>query len=275
MDWVKIMLNAIGGGVDSGILSTMKRSPAEFNSTLYGLSDTIASDVGKPLASAVLSVVLVLQLINVANRAEGDRQIGVKLIGITMIQCAVILAFAQNASLILQAINAVGDWAMGTVDVATSVSTGGGLGNLGDMIGDQHLNPLDTGLAMMLLLLPFLVSKVAGIVVTVVVYLRFIQLYLMAGFASMPVAFLGNEHTRAWGIGYFKRYTETVFQTVILFLAVAFYQHLDVNHPGKLADGQALSGWIIDNFGQLILASVLLIAVVALSNKVAKAIFGE
>lgn len=275
MEFVKDMLNAIGNGVGKGVLDTIKQSPAEFNKTLYNLSGVIASDVGKPIASAVLSVVVILQLIHVSNQAEGDKQTGVKLIAITMIECALLILFAQNATLLLSGIDGIGDWAMDAVDKAASVSTGDSGQKLGDMVGDRKLSALDTGLSVVLLLIPYLVSMVGGIVVIVVVYLRFIQLYLMTGFAPVGVAFFGNEATRPWGIGYFRKYAETVLQTVVLFLAIAFYQQLNVSHAGKLADGQSLASWIVANFGQLILASVLLISVVGVSGRVAKAILGE
>jgi hypothetical protein len=48
-----------------------------------------------------------------------------------------------------------------------------------------------------LLLLPWLVSVIANVLAIVLVFIRFLQMYLLISFASLPVAFFGHETRRA------------------------------------------------------------------------------
>ena len=45
-------------------------------------------------------------------------------------------------------------------------------------------------------------------------------------------------------------------------------------NPSKFKDGDSLSGWVMDNFTGLLLASVMLIGIVMAANSVAKKLFG-
>ena len=129
---------------------------------------------------------------------------------------------------------------------------------------------------LILLIIPFLVSKGATIVVTVVVLLRFVQIYLLTAFNPLPIAFIAQEETRQWGINYFKQYASAVFQCATLYLAILMYRTLvgGTLNPSKFKDGDSLSGWVMDNFSGLLLASVMLIGVVMAANSVAKKLFG-
>ena len=120
---------------------------------------------------------------------------------------------------------------------------------------------------LILLLIPFLVSKGATIVVTVVILLRFVQIYMLTAFNPLPIAFIAQEETRQWGINYFKQYAS---------LAILMYRTLvgGTLNPSKFKDGDSLSGWVMDNFTGLLLASVMLIGIVMAANSVAKKLFG-
>lgn len=129
---------------------------------------------------------------------------------------------------------------------------------------------------LILLLIPFLVSKGATIVVTVVILLRFVQIYMLTAFNPLPIAFIAQEETRQWGINYFKQYASLVFQCATLYLAILMYRTLvgGTLNPSKFKDGDSLSGWVMDNFTGLLLASVMLIGIVMAANSVAKKLFG-
>lgn len=278
-DFIVSMLNSIGQGVDAGSMDMLTKTPAQFNQALYDTSTSIASDVGMPIAAAVLSIVVMIQFTTLAGKADGDRQTMLKLICMTMIETCLILFFTQNATTILTAITSIGDWA-----VTTSQSVTGSAGAVrGESLGDALSGPIDdAGLkgqmaALVILLLPWLASKIGTVVVMVVIYLRFIQLYLMTAFCPIPVALLVNEHTRQMGVGYFRIFVQVTFQTVMLYIALIFYRKLAVGtvKADTFHDGMKFSDWCVDNFTGLILASILLIAIVAVSNKAAKALTGE
>ncbi len=129
---------------------------------------------------------------------------------------------------------------------------------------------------LILLIIPFLVSKGATIVVTVVILLRFVQIYMLTAFNPLPIAFIAQEETRQWGVNYFKQYASLVFQCATLYLAILMYRTFvgGTLNPSKYKDGDSLSGWVLDNFTGLLLASVMLIGIVMAANSVAKKLFG-
>ena len=111
---------------------------------------------------------------------------------------------------------------------------------------------------------------------TVVLLLRFVQIYLLTAFNPLPIAFIACDETRSWGVNYFKQYAVIVFQCATLYLAVVLYRAFvgNVMNVSGYEKGSSLSGWITSNFSNLLLASVLLIGIVMVSNGVAKKLFG-
>ncbi len=278
-DFIVDMLNSIGQGVNPDSMDLLTKSPTEFNKALYDTSVDIANNIGQPIAAAILSIVILIQFTTLAGKAEGDKQTMLKLICMTMIEACLILFFTQNATMLLSSITSIGDWSITSLQSLT-----GSIGTVkGENLGDALSKPIDdAGLkgqmaGLVLLLLPWLASKIGTVVVTIVIYLRFIQLYLMTAFAPVPVSFLVNEHTRQMGIGYFKIFAQVTFQTVMLYIALIFYRKIAIMtvKSSSFKDGMKFSNWCVTNFSGLILASLLLVAIVTISNKAAKAIMGD
>ena len=177
-----------------------------------------------------------------------------------------------------KAIDEIGDSVLGGIhSAAPTTGASSGLG-----LGDSMRDAIDSAgwmgqiPCLILLLIPFLVSKGATIVVTVVILLRFVQIYMLTAFNPLPIAFIAQEETRQWGINYFKQYASLVFQCATLYLAILMYRTLvgGTLNPSKFKDGDSLSGWVMDNFTGLLLASVMLIGIVMAANSVAKKLFG-
>ncbi len=255
VDFIVGILNSIGSGVGDDLVADLLKTPAEYNADMYQLSLTVALSAVKPIASTILAIMCVLELARVSTRADGDRELGVKLVAMAMFKLTLVFTAAQHSELMLQAIDEIGDSMRDAIDSA------GWMGQIPCLI---------------LLLIPFLVSKGATIVVTVVILLRFVQIYMLTAFNPLPIAFIAQEETRQWGINYFKQYASLVFQCATLYLAILMYRTLvgGTLNPSKFKDGDSLSGWVMGNFTGLLLASVMLIGVVMAANSVAKKLFG-
>ena len=177
-----------------------------------------------------------------------------------------------------KAIDEIGQSVMNGIHTAApTTGTAAGAG-LGDSMRSaiESAGPFGQIPCLILLIIPFLVSKGAAIVVTVVVLLRFVQIYLLTAFNPLPIAFIAQEETRQWGINYFKQYASAVFQCATLYLAIVLYRAFvgSIAAPQSFHDGDSLSGWVLDNFTGLLLASVMLIGIVMASNSAAKRLFG-
>ena len=275
VDFIVGILNSIGSGVGDDLVADLLKTPAEYNADMYQLSLTVARSAVKPIASTILAIMCVLELARVSTRADGDR---VKLVAMAMFKLTLVFTAAQHSELMLQAIDEIGGSVLGGIQ--SSVDTSGASSGLG--LGDSMRDAIDSAgwmgqiPCLILLLIPFLVSKGATIVVTVVILLRFVQIYMLTAFNPLPIAFIAQEETRQWGINYFKQYASLVFQCATLYLAILMYRTLvgGTLNPSKFKDGDSLSGWVMGNFTGLLLASVMLIGVVMAANSVAKKLFG-
>ena len=79
----------------------------------------------------------------------------------------------------------------GIHSAAPTTGSASGLG-LGDSMRDAIDSAGTFGQipCLILLIIPFLVSKGATIVVTVVILLRFVQIYMLTAFNPLPIAFI-------------------------------------------------------------------------------------
>lgn len=60
------------------------------------------------------------------------------------------------------------------------------------------------------------VKPLTSVVFTVVLYVRFIELYALTAFQSLPFAFLVHEDTKPIGVGFFKSHARTSANAVCL-----------------------------------------------------------
>lgn len=160
-DAIVNMLNALSGTTISGVEDLLK-GPAEYNDALYSAVEAIHMAAVKPITALVLAIMFTLMLANTSTRAQGDRELGVRIIAATMFKSVLILVATQNATLILQALNSLGST---LADSASSIDAAGGgnTANLGDQLRDSIASAgMVKQLGMMvILLIPWLGSNVS------------------------------------------------------------------------------------------------------------------
>lgn len=271
------MLNALGLGPE-GSFEALAKSPEEYNSTLYAAAETLHNVAVKPLTAVVLTIVLLLMLAAQSTRVDGDRELGVRIISGILLKAALVIVFASNAMLILKGIDeAVTAVAAAAIDADVGPTDTGELG-LGDQLADdvEDAGTVDKLGVFVLALLPFIVTKIAGVLALVLIYVRFLQLYLLTVFASLPIAFLSYDETKPMGITYLKRYASTALTGVVLLLAVKMYQAMLGNLTTISVDGEtSISSVILLNFGSFFLAPLVLIFILFGASQIAKSVVGD
>ena len=131
VDFIVGILNSIGSGVGDDLVADLLKTPAEYNAGMYQLSLTIARSAVKPIASTILAILCVLELARVSTRADGDRELGVKLVAMAMFKLVLVFTAAQHSELMLKAIDEIGEGVMGGIHSAaptTGSASGLGLG---------------------------------------------------------------------------------------------------------------------------------------------------
>lgn len=277
-DFIVAMLNMIGGGgagsITAGLLS---QAPETWNPALYQLAVNVHGVAVKPLTSVVLAVMFTLELARNSTRIEADRDLGVKIVAGTMFKIALVFIAVQNAGLFIRMFNQVTQFLMQGVSSQMSYEATGDGGQLGDLMRDQIRDAGVMGQAALffLLVIPWLLSQLASVVFTVVLYVRFIELYALTAFQSLPFAFLVHEDTKPIGVGFFKSYARTSVNAVCVFICLVFYQRIVVDAV-KIPDSadKGMVAWVTGNFGNLMMAGVLLFFVIAVSQRVSRAIAG-
>ena len=272
------MLNMIGGGgagsVTAGLLS---QAPETWNPALYQLAVSVHEVAVKPLTSVVLAVMFTLELARNSTRIEADRDLGVKIVAGTMFRIALVFIAVRNAGLFIGMFNRVTLFLMQGVSSQMSFEVAGEGGQLGDLMRDQIRDAGVMGQAALffLLVIPWLLSQLASVVFTVVLYVRFIELYALTAFQSLPFAFLVHEDTKPIGVGFFKSYARTSVNAVCVFVCLVFYQRIVVDAV-RIPDSadKGMVSWVTGNFGNLMMAGILLFFVIAVSQRVSRAIAG-
>lgn len=272
------MLNMIGGGgagsITAGLLS---QAPETWNPALYQLAVSVHEVAVKPLTSVVLAVMFTLELARNSTRIEADRDLGVKIVAGTMFRIALVFIAVRNAGLFIGMFNRVTQFLMQGVSSQMSFEVAGEGGQLGDLMRDQIRDAGVMGQAALffLLVIPWLLSQLASVVFTVVLYVRFIELYALTAFQSLPFAFLVHEDTKPIGVGFFKSYARTSVNAVCVFVCLVFYQRIVVDAV-KIPDSadKGMVAWVTGNFGNLMMAGILLFFVIAVSQRVSRAIAG-
>lgn len=270
------MLNALGAGPE-GSFEALAQSPEQYNGALYAAAENLHNVAVKPLTAIVLSIILLLMLTTASTKIDGDRELGVRIISGILIKAALVIVFTANATTILQGID---EAATGLAAAAVNADVGGNTQELG--IGDQLAGQVeDEGTidklgVFVLAIIPFLITKVAGVLALVLIYVRFLQLYLLTVFASLPITFLAYEETKPMGISYLRRYASTALTGVVLLIAVKLYQAILGSLTAIDVEADAdLSSLIVDNFGDFFLAPFVLIFILLGASQVAKAVVGD
>lgn len=277
-DFIVAMLNMIGGGgagsITAGLLS---QAPETWNPALYQLAVNVHGVAVKPLTSVVLAVMFTLELARNSTRIEADRDLGAKIVAGTMFKIALVFIAVQNAGLFIGMFNRVTQFLMQGVSSQMSFEVAGEGGQLGDLMRDQIRDAGVMGQAALffLLVIPWLLSQLASVVFTVVLYVRFIELYALTAFQSLPFAFLAHEDTKPIGVGFFKSYARTSVNAVCVFVCLVFYQRIVVDAV-RIPDSadKGMVSWVTGNFGNLMMAGILLFFVIAVSQRVSRAIAG-
>ena len=175
-----------------------------------------------PIGCGVLSLVFTVKLIQISQRVDGNASMpGVKEVVFLLVFFAVFLFLIQNSFDIKAAIYEVIGLAVDRVEGLFGTGGAMSLAEVSIVTTEDDVSAL---MAMLVVsLISWLVVLVAYIVALVVCWARAIQLYIMAAFSPIPLAFLGFEHTRQIGIGYLKSFLAVcVAGLIILVLLISF-----------------------------------------------------
>lgn len=283
-DGLKSLLNQISQGMDPTISSLLTQTPAGKYPDAYQTVTNIATTAVKPVAMTVLAVVFSLEILHASQSIDQDGTQGVRTITKSLFKIIIVYMAAMNASwlceLITYLIQQIGTGVSrlitlpGTSSDAPKHLLGNALESSG-ALGQANLG--QQLVAIIMLLIPFLISKLATQAVQILIIARFVELLILTAFGALPIAFLSYDGTKSWGEAYIREYASCAFSNITLLIGLAVYQPVANSMLTRNQDlmKMNLNQVVFDNWGQLITVSVLMVALVLISQKTSKALFGQ
>lgn len=277
--WLKNMLNTIGGGLDNDTLRMLTQSPSEYSPQAYALMRRIAVQAVQPIAVTVLAVVFSLEILRVAQRMDGDRELGVKSIISSLFKIIVVYMAAMHAEWLADGITQIVRLLGVSVNTIVGPASATGMKGLGDTLlangGIDDSNTIQQLMAGVALFLPWILSNAMGVVVRILLLLRFVELFIMTSFGALPIAFLSYDGTRQWGEGYIRSFSSVAFSNVTLLIAVGAYRAVAKDMFHIDAARITLNQLVFHEWGSLLGMSLLMIGLLVISSKTSKALFGQ
>lgn len=284
-DGLKSLLNQISQGMDPTISSLLTQTPAGKYPDAYRTVTNIATTAVKPVAMTVLAVVFSLEILHASQGIDQDGTQGVRTITKSLFKIIIVYMAAMNASwlceLITYLIQQIGTGVSRLITLPNTASADDKATKLGDALENSGaLGQANLGqqlVAIIMLLIPFLIARLASLAVQVLIVARFVELLILTAFGSLPIAFLSYDGTKSWGEAYIREYASCAFSNITLLIGLAVYQPVANSMLTRNQDlmKMNLNQVVFDNWGQLITVSVLMVALVLISQKASKALFGQ
>lgn len=181
---------------------------------------SFGSDIEETYLATIID--LPLPLIEISQRMDGSQSLpGVKEVVFLLVFFAVFLFLIQNSFDLMASIYEVCGLAIDRVEALFGAGGALDLPEVSVVTTDDDIPSL---IAMLVVsLISWVVVLAAYVVALVVCWARALQLYIMAAFAPIPLAFLGMDATRQIGLGYLKSFGAVcIAGVIILVLLISF-----------------------------------------------------
>ena len=237
--------------------------------TVYSLANSVNDTLVKPIAYSVLAFGMIVQLIQIAGKADQDAAMPMLKELVLLALYYVIFRFLiSHSSQLCEAVYT-------DINVITAGIGVEGLGSASLAIGELT----DIGQAVVMLVcvgIVFLVALAAWVVTLFMAYCRAIQLYMFSAFAPIPLALLGIEQTRQYGVGFIKNFVALCLAGAIMMFGLFCFPTLvnTVLATGAMDTTFAATGLVTGPL-MLVVLCLLLIFCMAKSGGIARSILGE
>lgn len=246
---------------------------ADFSQMLTTAGDVSMYDIARgvwdaavlPIGCGVLGLVFTVKLIQISQRMDGNASFpGVKEVVFLLVFFAVFLFLIQNSFDLMASIYEVCGLAIDRVEALFGAGGALDLPEVSVVTTDDDIPSL---IAMLVVsLISWVVVLAAYVVALVVCWARALQLYIMAAFAPIPLAFLGMDATRQIGLGYLKSFGAVcIAGVIILVLLISFplvLGGLTGANPGTGTPADAIANGLTYALQYLAMCVLLILALV-------------
>ncbi len=275
------ILRDIAGGLGSmfGLnLSDVLRAPAEYSPATTAMMQQISTSAVMPVASAILVVLFMIELTRVGVRTDGDGELFARVAFFTLVKFLILRMLFESTGLIMRGIYSLFTGIAKATNVTLTNKTSVADGALDPFLdGIDQLGMLEQAVLIILLILAWIVNKVAVMLALAIVVMRFIKLWVFSAWAPVPIAFLAEQESRQIGIGFLRNYGATVTQAFVLVIAFAIYQTMTqgwANQAFSKLDGNTMTA-ALSASSSFIFMGILMGMIILGSGRIANELFGN
>jgi hypothetical protein len=241
------------------------KTPQQWNGSIFGLLQTIHSSIAVPIAGIVITFVLCYELITMVTEKNNMADVDSWMVFRWIFKAVIAIMLVSHAWEITMAFFDLGQW---VVTKTSAVITGNTAINIDSMIAGMDLSGYNIGELLLLLLESFIFQALMFVItvgVTIVVYIRMIEIYMYASIAAVPMATLTNREWGQMGTNYLKGIMALAFQGFFMMLCVGIYDTLVAVMPA--------ASNVFAYFPQIAIYTFMLLIVLFKTGSISKGIF--
>ena len=216
---------------------TLIQSPQTYNTTLYNGIVNIMDNAVMPIASIILALFLVLELYKISVRTDGISNLGIEIPMKTLIKFVICKEIMDKLKLILLAMNEVSSNLIVSMNNIFSSSISANINNVDKIT--QTIEDMEFGAQLLTsveITIIWLLIKFIGVMVTVIVTGRMIELYVLIAIAPIPTATIPNVENNIIAKNFLKNFMAVCLQGAIIYLVIAMFGII-VNGVGLNIEG--------------------------------------
>jgi len=276
-EWIKdILIGSIQGNLEAlfgdvnekvgTIAAEVGKTPQSWNGSVFSMIKTLSENVIVPIAGLVITYVLCYELISMIidknNLHELDTFMFFKWFFKAWVAVFIVTHTFDITMAVFDVAQHVVSGAAGVISSDTSMDISSTITSMGDKLKDMEIPELlllsiETGLVS-------LSMKIMSIFITVVIYGRMIEIYLVCSVAPIPFATMTNKEWGSIGNNYLKSLFALGFQGFLIMVCVGIY--------AVMIQSVALSSDIVASLWKVMGFTILLAFTLFKTGSVAKGI---
>jgi hypothetical protein len=217
----------------SDIAAQVGKTPQQWNSSIFGMIQGLSQNVIIPIAGIIITMVLCYELISMLTERNNLHEVDTWMFFKYFVKMWIAVYLVSNTFTIVMAIFDVGQSVVNSAASYISGTTSIDLNSTIELI-DTAMETMEIQELAMLAVETALVSlcmKIMSILITVILYIRMIEIYLYSSVAPIPFATMSNREWGQIGNNYLKGLLALGFQGFLMMVCVGIYAVLVSTMP--------------------------------------------
>ena len=249
----------------SRLAGEIGQTPQGWNRSIFGMLRSIHTSVAVPIAGVIITYVLCYELITMIMEKNNMADVDTWLVFRWIMKSVIAIMLVSHAWDITMAFFDLGQW---IAQRASGVVMNGAGINIDSAIAAMNLDGYNLGELLLLLLESFIFQALMFVItagVTIVVYIRMVEIYLYASVAAVPLATFTNREWGQMGKNYLKGIMALAFQGFFMMVCVGIYDTLVMRIPSE--------GNVFGFFPMIAIYTFLLLIVLFKTGAISRSVF--